>query len=97
MDLVRTGTTGSAARSRHQVLPRPSIAAMTFMAVVAAIVAASLIATSISSSASEGARPFVDTSYDQIERIRGAVAVPAGPVDTSYDQIERIRLAGPGR
>lgn len=93
MDLVHAGTTGDPARSQHQVLPRLPIAAVALSSVVAAIVAASLIATSMSSSASEGVRSFADSSYDQVERIRGAVAVPAGPIDTSYETVERIRGA----
>ncbi len=42
----------------------------------------------------------VDTSYDQIESMRGAAITLSAPVDTSYDQIEAKRgaaltLSGP--
>jgi hypothetical protein len=35
----------------------------------------------------------VDTSYDQIESMRGAAITLSAPVDTSYDQIESRRGA----
>ena len=97
MDLAQSGTMATAARSRRQVLAMLIIAAVILVTVATAIFAASLIAASNAGSPSEGVRPFGDTSYDQVESLRGTIALPAGPIDTSYDQVESLRLSGPGR
>ena len=37
-----------------------------------------------------------DSSYDQVEQLRGTWNLPSVGIDTSYDDVEKLRAAGPG-
>ncbi len=96
MDLVRTGTTATPTTTRPRPMARPFVLATAFLSIAAASLAVLLIATAIWGSANQTGGSVVDTSYDQVEQVRGAILAPTGLVDTSYDQVEQVRGAIPG-
>lgn len=90
MDLAQQTSTA------RTVSPGPSsLAAISKAVVIVAVIGAAILVGSLlrGSFAGSGgdARQLGDTSYDQVEALRGAIVLSGNASDTSYDQVERIR------
>ena len=87
-----TAPTGAAAPHLTLILGAVLVAALAGAAVGALIVAPR----------DAGTVPLVaaqtvdDSSYDQVEQLRGTWNLPSVGIDTSYDDVEKLRAAGPG-
>jgi hypothetical protein len=92
MELVQQAT-ATATRSRKHI-QTAKVKPASIVAVVATLVLATYLMIGFRAGpGAVGAGVASDTSYDQVEGLRGAAVLSAGAIDTSYDQVEGLRGA----
>jgi len=91
MEAINPGTTAVEPGARSTTWSVRGAVALVAAICTSAIVVGVLV--SGSGTLTQTSRAGVDTSYDQIESMRGAAITLSAPVDTSYDQIESMRGA----
>ena len=94
MDNAQAGTarTGAAAPHLTMILGAVLAAALAGAAVGALIV----VPRDAGTEHVVAAQTVDDSSYDQVEKLRGTRTLPSVGIDTSYDQVEKLRAARSG-